>query len=129
MLISTWKEGWRKTDKVHQGIMANYLDKKLKKQGLTVFDKTRDMVEKEYLSRGEGILDFIQRHKVDKYVVLDDYQYDYDGCGLTEGHIKKQYVYENPEKLTYSHFLDYLIPFLKILLFKCSNYFYLYIKK
>lgn len=88
VLISTWKEGWRKTDKVHQGIMANYLDKKLKKQGLTVFDKTRDMVEKEYLSRGEGILVFIQRHKVDKYVVLDDYQYDYDGCGLTEGHIK-----------------------------------------
>ena len=88
VLISTFKEVWIKTDKVHQGIMANYLDKKLKKQGLTVFDKTRDIVEKEYLSRGEGILDFIQRHKVDKYVILDDYQYDYDACGLTEGHIK-----------------------------------------
>ena len=28
---------------------------------------------------------------------------------MTEGHIKNQYVYENPEKLTYSHFFDYLI--------------------
>ena len=27
---------------------------------------------------------------------------------ITDGHIKKQYVYENAEKLTYSHFFDYL---------------------
>ncbi len=27
---------------------------------------------------------------------------------MTDGHIKKDYVYENSEKLTYSHFFDYL---------------------
>jgi hypothetical protein len=27
---------------------------------------------------------------------------------MTDGHIKKQFVYENEEKLTYSHFFDYL---------------------
>ena len=27
---------------------------------------------------------------------------------ITDGHIKKQFVYENAEKLTYSHFFDYL---------------------
>ncbi len=27
---------------------------------------------------------------------------------MTDGHIKKQYVYENPEQLTYSHFFEYL---------------------
>jgi hypothetical protein len=27
---------------------------------------------------------------------------------MTDGHIKKQFVYENAEKLTYSHFFDYL---------------------
>ena len=27
---------------------------------------------------------------------------------MTDGRIRKQYVYENPEKLTYSHFFDYL---------------------
>ena len=88
VLISTWKDGWRKTDKAHQGMMANYLDKKLKKQGITVFDKTKDMTEGEYLSRGEGILEFLQRHKTESYVILDDYQFDYDACGLTACHIK-----------------------------------------
>lgn len=88
VLISTWKEGWRKTDKAHQGILANYLDKKLKKQGVTVFDKTRDSADGIYFSRGEGILDFLQRCKAERYVILDDYQYDYDSCGLTEYHIK-----------------------------------------
>ena len=28
---------------------------------------------------------------------------------MTDGHIRKQYVYEKDEALTYSHFLDYLI--------------------
>ena len=28
---------------------------------------------------------------------------------ITNGHIKKQFVYENAEKLTYSHFFDYLV--------------------
>ena len=27
---------------------------------------------------------------------------------MKDGHICKQYVYENPEKLTYSHFFEYL---------------------
>ncbi len=28
---------------------------------------------------------------------------------ITGGKIRKQFVYENPEKLTYSHFFDYLV--------------------
>jgi hypothetical protein len=28
---------------------------------------------------------------------------------MTDGRIRKQFVYENPEKLTYSHFFDYMI--------------------
>ncbi len=28
---------------------------------------------------------------------------------ITDGKIKKQFVYENPEKLTYSRFFDYLV--------------------
>lgn len=88
VLISTWKEGWRKTDKAHQGILANYLDKKLKKQGLSVFDKTRDYIGERYLSRGEGVLDYLVNNKVENYVVLDDYQFDYDSCGLTDSYVK-----------------------------------------
>ena len=28
---------------------------------------------------------------------------------MHDGHISKQFVYENPEKLTYSHFFDYIV--------------------
>ncbi len=27
---------------------------------------------------------------------------------ITDGHTKKEYVYENKERLTYSHFFDYM---------------------
>ena len=90
VLISTWKDDWRKKDKAHQGMMANYLDKKLQKQGLTVLDKTEsvDKASGFPLSRGEGILQYLSAHAVEKYVILDDYQFDYDGCGLTENYVK-----------------------------------------
>ena len=89
VLISTWKDDWRKTDKAHQGIMANYLDKKLKKQGLVVLDKTKSVDKNGFhFSRGEGILQYLADNKVEKYVILDDYQFDYDSCGLTNYHIK-----------------------------------------
>ena len=90
VLISTWKDDWRKTDKARQGMMANYLDKKLKKQGLRVLDKTEsvDKASGFHLSRGEGILQYLSTHAVEKYVILDDYQFDYDGCGLTENYVK-----------------------------------------
>ena len=88
VLISTWKDDWRKTDKAHQGMMANYLDKKLKKQGLAAWDKTRDFVGERYLSRGEGILEYLARGGVQGYVILDDFQFDYDSCGLTGNYVK-----------------------------------------
>jgi len=89
VLISTWKDDWRKTDKAHQGMMANYLDRKLKKQGIAVFDKTKSIDGNGFhFSRGEGILQYLADNKVEKYVILDDYQFDYDRCGLTDFYIK-----------------------------------------
>ena len=89
VLISTWKDDWRKTDKAHQGIMANYLDKKLKKQGLVALDKTKSIDKNGFhFSRGEGILQYLADNKVEKYVILDDYQFDYDSCGLSDYYIK-----------------------------------------
>ena len=34
---------------------------------------------------------------------------------MTDGHIKKQFVYENTERLTYSHFFDYLTEICQVL--------------
>ena len=89
VLISTWKDDWRKTDKAHQGMMANYLDRKLKKQGLVILDKTKSIDKNGFhFSRGEGILQYLADNKVEKYVILDDYQFDYDSCGLSDYYIK-----------------------------------------
>ena len=90
VLISTWKDDWRKTDKAHQGMMANYLDRKMKKQGLCIYDKTEsvDKASGFHLSRGEGVLQYLRKNSVKSFVILDDYQFDYDGCGLTDCYIK-----------------------------------------
>ena len=61
---------------------------KLKKQGLTALDKTRDYIGERYLSRGEGILDYLMNSNVGNYVILDDFQFDYDSCGLTGNYVK-----------------------------------------
>ena len=59
VLISTWKDDWRKTDKSHQGIMANYLDRKLKKQGLVILDKTKSIDKNGFhFSRGRRVSRF-----------------------------------------------------------------------
>lgn len=90
VLVSTWKQSWQKLerDKYKQDGQANYLDKKFKKYGLKVCDKTLDGLDGVYFSRGESILEFIYRNKVKGYVILDDFQYDYDGCGLTDNLVK-----------------------------------------
>lgn len=90
VLVSTWKHGWQKCkeDKYKQDELANYLDKKFKKFGLGVFDKTSDISACSYLSRGEGILEYMNCNKAESCVILDDFQFDYDGCGLTDNYVK-----------------------------------------
>lgn len=90
VLISTWKYGWQKlkANKYKQDELANYLDKKFKKFGLEVYDKTPDKVADCYLSRGEGVLHFLNGSGAEGYVILDNFQFDYDGCGLTDNYVK-----------------------------------------
>lgn len=88
VLTSTWKEYWQKTDKNRQGDMANYLDKKLEKYNLFIYDKTRDSENKVYFSRGESILNYLQKNPAKKFVIIDDIQFDYDSCGLTDKYVK-----------------------------------------
>jgi len=90
VLVSTWKKYWRKEEKLKplQDYSANYLDEKLAKCGLKITDKTKDKADGQYLSRGEGILEYVYRNKVKSFVILDDCQFDYDGCGITDKLIK-----------------------------------------
>ncbi len=90
VLISTWKKYWRKEEKLKplQDYSATYLDEKLAKQGLKAIDKTKDKADGRYLSRGEGILEYVCRNNVENYIILDDCQFDYDGCDLSDKLIK-----------------------------------------
>ena len=94
VLISTWKKYWRKEKKFKplQDYSANYLDEKLAKQGLKAIDKTKDKANGRYLSRGESILEYVYRNNVEKYIILDDCQFDYDGCDLTDNYIKTNQI-------------------------------------
>ena len=94
VLISTWKKYWRKEEKLKplQDYSANYLDEKLAKQGLKAIDKTKDKADGRYLSRGESILEYVYRNNVLNYIILDDCQFDYDGCDLTDNYIKTNQI-------------------------------------
>ena len=94
VLISTWKKYWRKEEKLKplQDYSANYLDEKLAKQGLKAIDKTKDKADGRYLSRGESILEYVYRNNVENYIILDDCQFDYDGCDLTDNYIKTNQI-------------------------------------
>lgn len=85
VLISTWKESWQRdaSKKPFQNMFARYLDERLAAAAISVYDKTAVKSDGAYLSRGEGILDYNSAHGVSAFVILDDYQHDYDGCGLT----------------------------------------------
>ena len=94
VLVSTWKEWWFKESflKDKQDFLANYLDNKLSKQGLVIFDKTED----ELFNRGDGILEYIHHLKwkginVDNFVVLDDEIFDYKRTRITKNLVQTSY--------------------------------------
>ena len=100
VLVSSWKRRWHKT-KEDQGILANYLDKRLAEENLEIIDKTKDSIT----NRGEGIFNWLSVHpEVDSWIILDDEIFDdyieygcmphlvqtsfYDG-GLKEKHVEQ----------------------------------------
>ena len=70
ILTSSWKHSWYKKDKSNQNKDANYLDEKLNKYNLKIYDKTID----ESWNRGRGIRDYLDNCKEDisNFIVLDD---------------------------------------------------------
>ena len=94
VLVSTWKANWQKDPfkKSLQDSLANYLDRKFKKYGLFVSDKTPNREGKKFLSRGQGIVSYLLGSKtVDSFVILDDCVFDYDSCELTDNFVKTDF--------------------------------------
>lgn len=90
MLVSTWKIGWHKGNNEHRDNLANYLDKRLAEEGLTILDKTEGSVS----DRGAGIVDWLSKHHVESWIVLDDEIFkDYEACGIMP-HLVKTSFYD-----------------------------------
>ena len=92
VLISTWKYFWYKNPslKYREDHLARYLDMKLKKQKLTILDKTG---ESDSCSRSVEIIDYLDelKHagiKVDNYIIIDDHMFDYRKYKLVDHLIK-----------------------------------------
>lgn len=95
VLVSSWKFRWYKEIflKDEQDELANYLDEKLNKQRLVIFDKTNDY---DCLDRGEGILSYIAHLKrkgveVYSFVILDDELFDYKQTKLMNRLVQTSY--------------------------------------
>ena len=106
VLCSSWKQDWYKDKKNKQDMLANYLDKRLSEEGLTIVDKTGD----RGWNRGEGIKNYLARHpEITTWIILDDEIYDYEETGCMpylvqtawyDGGLKECHVQEAIEKLT-----------------------------
>ena len=90
ILISTWKENWFKEsfNKCQQDELANYLDRKFKREHLSILDKTTDING----SRGKGILQALTKYNTDQFIILDDEIFDYEELNLLTNLVKTEYL-------------------------------------
>lgn len=94
VLVSTWKADWDKTDFIEDlPSLGQYMVKKLKNFGLSIFDKTID--DWEY--RGKGIKNWIAQSKIpiESIVILDDEWFDYASENL-HNYVIKTNFYDEP---------------------------------
>lgn len=72
VLTSTWKRGWSRDPELMTRD-GRYLDNKLRRKGLRIFDKTTDNM----FDRGTGIINWLSKHPdVTSWIVLDDDIFD-----------------------------------------------------
>lgn len=91
VLVSSWRSGWERVYKNDQNELANYLDRKLKRERLYILDKTNDSV----WNRGEGIIKWVGTHNVDSFIILDDEKFDYADCGIISRLVKTSFYDDN----------------------------------
>lgn len=88
VLVSSWKIHWERWYKDEQHELGNYLDRKLKRQRLYILDKTTHYGSE----RGKEISEFLQKHKVEKWIVLDDEIFkDYDNYNILPHLVKTDF--------------------------------------
>lgn len=113
VLVSSWKLWWTNNPrhKKYQDELANYLDEKFRKQGLSIVDKTN---EYSPYNRGDGILEYLRYVKhmgitVDKFIIIDDEMFDYKQTKLTPNLIQTSFYKQGLETKHVKRAIDKLI--------------------
>lgn len=88
ILSSSWKHDWEPIHKDCQNEYGDYLDRKLKRQGLVAKGKT---YEENDMNRGAGIIHWVVTHDVDSFIILDDEWFDFKEKGLESRVIKTEF--------------------------------------
>lgn len=91
VLCSSWKTFWD-NNKDDQNELANYLDRKLKRENLFILDKTIDKGS----NRGEGIANWLQNKNVESWIVIDDEIFDdYEKYNVIKHLVKTSFYDDN----------------------------------
>ena len=83
VLSSSWKSGWERVNKELQDREGNYLDRRLRDEGMLILDKTDDIWGSSF--RGKSIKHWMSQlpeGKIEQFVILDDEVFDYAKEGL-----------------------------------------------
>ena len=99
VLSSSWKHDWEPVNKDEQNEFGAYIDRALKKYMLTAIDKTH---ESDSERRGEGIIQWVETHEVDSFIILGDEWFDFKELGLQSRVIKTEF-YDEHSGLTNEH--------------------------
>lgn len=92
VLTSTWKDCWNKNP-LQCDEDGMYLNRKLKQQGMFVFDKVQDISKTNSSYRGWSIMKYLNENDwTDNWVVLDDFEFDFE----TYPEIMNNFVQTNP---------------------------------
>ena len=93
ILCSSWKNGWEPVFKDEQREDGNYIDRKMKRQGLKIINKTDDKGD----DRGAGIRKFLENFtSLESWIVLDDEVFDdYESLGIMPHLVQTDFYKDN----------------------------------
>lgn len=95
ILVSDWKDGYEVGAKEQPTAHGRYLDEKLAKYGLTIYDKTDHDFKIE--DRGANLLKYLQNHpEIEEYVIIDDSLWKYGWEGRDNPAIKEHFIKTQP---------------------------------
>lgn len=80
VLTSTWKDDWVPIKQKQTNHCGRYLNAMFSLFDMEILDKTED----DWIHRGQGILNWLAKHDVESFIMIDDDTFDYEQTGLMD---------------------------------------------